>query len=331
MSTPPGHNPGHAPVGFTWRAYVEWLVATHGSLARVALQLADRARRGEAPESIERALRRLRESNGDGGAYGPRLVRAFGVPADVAARTAWMGLYHSRFCDLPVPICAELLRAWDRPPVTLSADGAFVTLGLAHVALRRNDAAAARGHLARAAEPAKRLAPARLEHLLASAYAASVGRDLEQVDALLERAAGLVGDPALGADRAAFTARLHDQLAHRILHPGGRALSRADLDRAAALYEAIDPTGPPFVRTKRALGLAYVAWKRGETDDSVRGARAAVTHAGDGGLLRQRAIALGLLGHVAEGAQREDARARAAAIAAALADEDLRLRHARDG
>lgn len=329
MSASPGQNPGHAPVGLGWQEYVAWLVSAHGSLARVALELANRARRGEAPESIERALRRLRKSQGDGGAYGPRLVRAFGLPADVAARTAWMGLYHSRFCDLPVPVCGELLRAWDRPPITLSSDGAFIALGLAHVALRMNDLDGAEAQLARAAEPAKRLAPGRLEHVLASAYLASSRGERQQVAALLGRASMLASDHALGPERAAFIARLQDQLAYQTLHPVGRAPDASDLERAFSLYDAIDPAGSPFVRTKRALGLAYVAWKRGEAALALREARAAVTHAGDGGLLRQRGIALGLLGRIAEGTEAADARARAIAIAMALSDEDLRLRQAR--
>lgn len=327
MKRLPGQKSGHGDAaGFAWVEYVAWLVETHGSLAKVALALADRARRGESPESIERALRRLRDSDGDGGSYGARLVRTFGLPRPIAARTAWMGLYHSRFCDLPVPICLEILRAWDRPPITTSADGAFIALGLAHTALRAGDRDAASSHLARAATPAKRLPAAHVEHLLASAFVASARGETSGCAALLDAAAGVIASAVLANERAAFVARLHDQRAYALLHAKER-----DLVGARALYEAIDRDGPPFARMKRAAGLAYVAWKSNDLDEALREARAAVTHAGDGGLLRQRSIALGLLAHIATGLERDDARARAAAIAASLEDEDLRLRQVRQG
>ena len=327
MKRLPGQISGHVDgSGFAWAEYVAWLVETHGSLAKVALALADRARRGESPESIERALRRLRDSDGDGGSYGARLVRTFGLPKPVAARTAWMGLYHSRFCDLPVPLCLEILRVWDRPPITTSADGAFIALGLAHTALRAGDRDAAVAHLARAATPSKKLPAAHVEHLLGSAFVASGRGDARACGALLEQAALVIDGSDLGGERAAFVARLNDQRAYAMLNAKER-----DLAGARALYEAIDHVGPPFARMKRAAGLAYVAWKSNELDAALREARAAVTHAGDGGLLRQRAIALGLLAHVATGQERHDAKSRAAAIAASLQDEDLLLRQARQG
>lgn len=325
MKRLPGQISGHVDgSGFAWAEYVAWLVETHGSLAKVALALADRARRGESPESIERALRRLRDSDGDGGSYGARLVRTFGLPRAIAARTAWMGLYHSRFCDLPVPVCFEILRVWDRPPITTSADGAFIALGLAHTALRAGDRDAAVAHLARAGAPAKRLPAAHVEHLLASAFVASARGDARGCAALLDGAASALAQSDVGAERSAFVARLNDQRAYALLHAKDR-----DLAGARSLYEAIDHDGPPFARMKRAAGLAYIAWKSSDADEALRHARAAVTHAGDGGLLRQRAIALGLLAHVATGTEREDARSRADAIARALDDEDLLLRQAR--
>ena len=101
-----------APAGYTWGDYVEALVAAHGTLAAVAWKLVERGIAEDAA-SVERAIRRLRgRGQRDGGLVGKRLLRTFGIPADIEARARWMGLYHSPFGDLPVPLCIDQLRLW---------------------------------------------------------------------------------------------------------------------------------------------------------------------------------------------------------------------------
>ena len=96
-----------------------------------------------------------------------------------------------------------------------------------------------------------------------------------------------------------------------------------DVTGARSLYASIDGAGAPFAMIKRELGLGYIAWRSNDRDLACQHARRAVSHAGDGGLVRQRAIALRLLSKVAFEAEAADAAARSAALAAALEDEDL--------
>ena len=102
----------------TWAEYIGWLVDEHGSLAAAAQKAAGTE---HDAASVERALRRLRlKKYGNGGDWGRRLLRTFGLPKQTADRVRWMGLYHSRFTDLPVDLCLDQLRAWSRPPVSES-------------------------------------------------------------------------------------------------------------------------------------------------------------------------------------------------------------------
>jgi hypothetical protein len=61
-------------------------------------------------------------------------------------------------------------------------------------------------------------------------------------------------------------------------------------------------------------------------DEAIAHARDAVRHAGDGGHLRLRAMALSMLGRILGGREGDDAKARAVAIVTSLDDEALRLR-----
>ena len=168
----PGHEPGREPEGFDWAAYVGWLVERHGTLAAVADALAAERGHAETQGSIERALRRLRGREGrDGGTWGLRVLRRFGMPDDVTSRVRWMGQYHTRFSDLPRALCLELLRPWDRPPVSESPARAWVQLGLAGVALRGREHERARACLRQAERAAEGLS--RLEWLLAQSFATS--------------------------------------------------------------------------------------------------------------------------------------------------------------
>jgi hypothetical protein len=131
-----GQNPGRE-AGFTWADYLAALVAEHGTLTAVAWKLIEH---GEDVANIERALRRLREKGAhDGGTWGRRLLRSFGLPRALENRLRWMGLYHSPFADLPLPLCLDQLRLWDRPPISESRARVWLQLGLASAALRGQD------------------------------------------------------------------------------------------------------------------------------------------------------------------------------------------------
>ncbi len=307
-----------------------WLVELHGSLAAAAERLS--AHRGHTDDagSVERALRRLRaRGQQDGGAWGTRALLAFGLPGAVDARTRWMGAYHSRFTDLPVPLCQDLVRLWDRPPVS-EAKACRVWLALAHAScsLRLADRAGAAVHLRRA-RVGRRHAPheAQAELLLAEAFVAS--RDeVTRVPALLAEVEPLLALDMPAEDCACLHARWTDQLAYeRNKGRGGQAPDHAG---AEALYRAIVVAGAPtFALCRRANGLAYARWKQGHRDEGVALAREACRHAGDGGHLRLRAMALSMLGRILGGAPGAEARQRAIAIAAGLDDEALRLRFER--
>src|SRR5437660_980518 len=139
MARAPGHNSGQveSPAGFTWGEYIAGLVEEHGSLAAVASRLVELRGFVDDVNSVERGLRRLRQRGDlDGGDSGRRLLNAFGVPKDIDARVRWMGLYHTRFTDLPRSLCADQLRLWNRPPVSESRERVWLQLGFASLALR---------------------------------------------------------------------------------------------------------------------------------------------------------------------------------------------------
>ncbi len=327
----PGHDFGHGyAAGFSWGEYVAWLVAREGSLAAVAGRLS--ALRGYEDDvaSIERALRRLRtRGQGDGGAWGARALAAFGLPGALSERARWMGSYHSRYTDLPVPLCVDLVRLWDRPPVSEEL-ASHVFLALAHVtcALRSDDRDAARAHLARVRPVLSRApADARAEHLLVEAFLASRD-DPARVPSLLAEAEPLLAHPMPAHDRACLHARWIDHHAYeRNRARGGRP---PDPAAAEALYHLIPTEGAPaFARCRRANGLAYARWKQGFADEGAALAREACRHAGDGGHIRMRAMALQMLGRIVGGEEGADARRRALAIARELDDEVLRLRFER--
>lgn len=327
----PGHDPGHAsPPGFSWGDHLAWLVERHGSLAAVAERLA--ALRGYADDaaSVERALRRLRaRGQQDGGTWGARVIAAFGLPEAVDARARWMGAYHSRFTDLPVPLCQDLVRLWDRPPVS-EAPTARVWLAVAHAscALRLADRSAAATHLRRARAVRGQAPPeARMELLLAEAFVAS-REDPALVPSLLTEAEPLLALDMPAHDRACLHARWIDQLAYeRNKGRDGRAPDHAG---AEALYRTITVgSAPSFARCRRASGLAYARWKQGHRDEGAALAREACRHAGDGGHLRLRAMSLSMLARIVGGPEGAEARRRALAIATELEDEALRLRFER--
>lgn len=307
-----------------------WLVEQHGSLSAVAERLS--AHRGYVDDagSVERALRRLRtRGQQDGGTWGARALSAFGLPGAVDARTRWMGAYHSRFTDLPVPLCQDLVRLWDRPPVS-EAPASRVWLALAHASCALRLAARDRAavHLRRARAERRHAPPgARAELLLAEAFVAS-REDVTRVPGLLAEVEPLLSTDMPAEDRACLHARWIDQLAYE--RNKARGERGPDHAGAEALYRTIPVAGAPsFALCRRANGLAYARWKQGHRDEGAALAREACRHAGDGGHLRLRAMALSMLGRIVGGAEGEDAKRRAIAIAAGLDDEALRLRFER--
>ena len=312
MSDEPGQEPGQPPAGLSWGELVGGLVEEHGTLAAVAWKLIEH---GDDVASIERALRRLRgRGQLDGGVWGQRLLRVFGVPKSIEARLRWMGLYHSPFTDLPLPLCLDQLRLWDRPPVSESRARVWLQLGHASCALRQQQFEQARDHVAGVSGDDAAV----IEAQLIRAYIASrLGGD---TDALL--AAIAVPDTLAPDDRACFEARLVDQRAYQLN-------KRGDVAGGLALYAALpDADVHPFASYRRDAGRAYGEFRAGNTARAIELAQRACEHAGDGGYTRLRAMGLLLL--VKLGAP-GDYLARARAIALRLDDRELLARATRAG
>ncbi len=328
MARRPGHDSGQA--GFDWADYIDHLVAISGSLVAVADKLC--ASRGYKDDigSVERALRRLRtRKTAPGGTWGTRVVALFGLPTAIDERVRQLGQYHSRLAELPVSMCEDLVRVWDKPPITEARAGrAWLAVARASIALRlaqlddaiaivdraRADLSSAPGTSASGTSASGVVGtplPARIEAILIRAYVAS-RTNLAAVPALLDETAPLIDRVDDPHDRACLRARLADHRAYELNQRGDHAA-------AEAIYRAMPDEGPTFARTRRANGIAYARWKRGEPD-AAQFALAAIEHAGDGGHLRGRAMALRNYARIASDA---DAQARAVAIAQHLEDETL--------
>lgn len=321
----PGQESGQVPGGFDWAAFVDQVIAERGSLAQAAQYLAERRNFAEDVHSVERGLRRLRErGNKDGGVWGQRALRGFGLPAAVGDRIRWMGQYHTRFTDLPASLCDELLRPWDRPPVSESPARIWVLLGHASLALRR------RQEVRPLLEQAALLAglaelAAQIELALVESYA--WGKiDPPLARAALERAEKLLevrDQPIAEHDRACLFARWIDQVAYPLNKPGSGPASH---EAALRLYERIPIDGPLFARCRRENGLGWTNLQLGEREQARVHALASVRAAGDSGSLRLRAMALNLLANASAGDEAREAKSRAREIARQLEDEALLVR-----
>lgn len=303
----------------TWAVYLDGLVEEHGSLAAVGERMAALHGWREDVDSITRALRRLRlRGSLPGGKWGDRLLRTFGLPASVDARLRFMGSYHSRFVDLPVPLCTDLVQLWDRPPTSESRGGRlWLSLARATLALRARQPDEAATHLSTAKQlaaddPAAQIELALGESLLDSrARPTSVSAALAHVPALLQS--------LTGPDADCLRARHVGQVSHALNHAGR-------IDEAEALHLALPDTiaTHPFARSRRANGLAYARFRHGDLAAALVHARLAARHAGDAGHVRLRAMALLMVVRVAAGtAEADDALARARTIAQALEDATL--------
>lgn len=303
----------------TWAVYLDGLVEEHGSLAAVGERMAALHGWREDVDSITRALRRLRlRGSLPGGKWGDRLLRTFGLPASVDARLRFMGSYHSRFVDLPVSLCTDLVQLWDRPPTSESRGGRlWLSLARATLALRARQPDEAATHLGTAKplaadDPTAQIELALGESLLDSrARPTSVSTALAHVPALLQS--------LTGPDADCLRARHVGQVSHALNHAGR-------IDEAEALHLALPDTVAthPFARSRRANGLAYARFRHGDLAAALVHARLAARHAGDAGHVRLRAMALLMVVRVAAGtAEADDALARARTIAQALEDATL--------
>lgn len=316
--TPRGQNSGQP----SWALVIDGLVAEHGSLAAVGERLAATHGWREDVESITRALRRLRGRGSlPGGKWGERLLRTFGLPAGVDARLRFMGSYHSRFVDLPVPLCMDLVQLWDRPPTSESRSGRlWLSLARATLALRGREAEEARVHLATARAIAAGDPAGQIEVALGESVIESRTRPAEVSAALAEVPGWLAA--LSGEDADCLRARFVGQLSHALNHAGS-------IDEAEALHAALPdtPATHAFARSRRANGIAYGRFRHGDLAAALLHARLAARHAGDAGHVRLRAMALLMIGRVAGGEpEGKEAVARARAIAQALADATLLAR-----
>jgi len=316
------------PVALTWAEYVGRWVRDLGGWTQLAAALLDRAVEAvdisDDPQTVERGLRRLAtRGHKPGGQYGRWMLRYFGIASPIEELVKWMGQYHTRFADLPSGFRLEHLLLWNRPPVSESRLAAWIQVGLAHVSISRADHGACRDALAVAGRLAAKAGPsAEIEvALLAARVETDAGdrtgaaRRYAAVEAQLATATLSIGDAR------AYRARLHDQRALHLTRPVDGA---PDLLAARALYAAIeDEPYIPFVAFRKAVGLAYCAWQLGDLDAAARLARRAAEHAGDGGLVRMRVMALNMLTRLLTGDEASAVHQRARGMATLLEDEDL--------
>jgi len=316
-------------VGLTWEAYLDHFVAECGGWTSLADELLRRAAgAAEAPEdlqSVEKGLRRLaRRQHRPGGQYGRWMLRLFGVPSGVEDWARWLGQYHSRFADLPSSLRLEQLRLWDRPPVSESRISAWIQVGLASVFHRLTDLEGCRSRLRLALAGAERAGPgAVIEAKLFAARLATDEGDRVTAEALFDEVESILGGSALRTDdHLCYRARLVGQRAFHLTKPVNGA--PAELERALAMFQQLEEAPDlPFVCFRRCAGLAYCTWKLGDAEEGARLALRAVEHAGDGGFVRFRIMALNLLSRMVPEEEARAINARAGRLARQLEDEDL--------
>lgn len=314
---------------------MEPLVSLHGGWTALADELVRRSREGDV-FTVEKGLRRLaRRGHQDGGRYGRLVIRHFGVPGAIEAWARWLGQYHGRFTDLPSSLRIEQLRVWDRPPISEGRVGAWIDVGLASAHHRRGELEECMRRMGRARTTAERHASdAAIEIALFDARLESdedryedAWRTLDRVErAIDEHAANELITPA---DRLCYRARLVGQRAFMLTRPlAGEA---PDLQGAHALFLALDEDpAVPFASFRRASGLAYCTWKLGDAEAGARLAELAAEHAGDGGFIRFRVMALSLLSRMVPAERAREIVARTERMARALEDDELVRRTDRD-
>jgi hypothetical protein len=323
------------PAGLTWGEYVERWVNDCGGWLPLADQLLDRARDAVDipvdPQTIERGLRRLAaRHHKPGGQYGRWMLRFFGFTSPIEQWVKWMGIYHTRFADLPSGLRLQHLALWYRPPISESSLACWIEVGTASAHYSRLDLEACDTWLSRAERRAVAAgAEAEIEvGLVRAQLDAEAGDHASAADRLRTIEARLVGAALPTNFEASYRARLQHQRALQLTR-----LPAAEITRARELYEAIPESPVPFVRFRKSVGLAYCAWKLGDAEQATRLAHRAAEAAGDGGLVRMRVMALNMLSRVLTGEPAAAVNERARGMAMALEDEDLlrRVAHTAPG
>jgi hypothetical protein len=329
-----GHDSGHplqvAPAGLTWQLYVEHFVHEAGGWTALADELIRRVGSSEAVDdlqSVEKGLRRLaRRESRAGGQYGRWMLRAFGVPSGVADWARWLAQYHSRFADLPTSLRLAQLRLWDCPPVSESRVAAWIHLGLASVLHRRRELTACQERLRLAQAGAERAGPVavlELELFRARLLTDDGARALacERLD-VAERILATEQGAIEMNDYRCYVARTVQQRAYHLTKP--EPGKPAQVAAALRLFEGIDDDGAlPFVSFRKCAGLAYCTWQLGDPAAGAAWARRAMEHAGDGGFVRFRIMAMNLLARMVPTAEAAPINERAQWLARQLEDEDL--------
>ncbi len=311
-----------SPLGCTWQRYLDELAREHGGWGALTHILMRRAGPSvglpEDPGTIERGLRRLKSrGNAPGGQYGSWLLRYFGVPQPLEDTARWMGQYHSRFADLPLSLRESQLLLWDRPPIAESPAACWIHLGLASIAMRRQDHDGAQLRLSQADTATQ--PDAQVEAMLLRARIAMDRGSRANAEKTLTQAHTHIESLPAGVDRDCYHARWADQRAYHFTHAG----PVPQLAEAARCYRSVNPhSQAAFALFRREHGLAYCHWRLGQHARAVGHARAAVEHAGDAGLLRFRAMALQLLARI-EPDHASRLLDRASRIAAELEHADL--------
>ncbi len=320
------------PAALTWAEYLGRWAADCGGWMQLADALIHRAQESVEisldPQTVERGLRRLAtRGHKPGGQYGRWVLRYFGFASPVEELVKWMGQYHTRFADLPSGFRLEHLNLWNRPPIAESRLACWIQVGVAHAQLSRSELAACDAALSHAEHLAPKAGPA--AEIEVALLRARLDTDAGQREAASARHRAIEALLATGAielaDDRAYRTQLHAQQAIRCTTPAEG--SAPDVEGARALYAAI-PDEPylPFVACRKAVGLAYCAWKLGDLPEAIRIAERASEHAGDGGLVRMRVMALNLLTRLLTGDAATAVHQRARRMAALLEDEDLRSR-----
>lgn len=318
--------------GLDWASYVAAFVRDVGGWAALSDELVRRAGRtvdvSTDAQTVEKGLRRLASrGHAPGGKYGRWMLRFFGMPRESARWARFLGQYHSRFADQPARVRLEQLLLWDRPPTSESPTAVWINQALASVRLRLRDEAAARRRLAMARAGFARAEPAaRAEVLLLEAFLATGEGERRRAERRLDEAEQLLPQISEeGDDQECYRARVLDQRAYHLNKAEGGA--EPDWEGARSLYVAIDEAClHPFVAFRRCAGLAYCTWKLGDVEEGKRLSRLAAQHAGDGGYVRFRVMALNMLARMLPQEEGETLRDRAARLAQRMDDEALLAR-----
>lgn len=132
-------------------------------------------------------------------------------------------------------------------------------------------------------------------------------------------------DDLTRVDRLCYRARIADQHAYRVRAPW--RTNPSVIEEALAIYEGLPKDDvPPFVGFRREIGIAWCVWRLGTPDLAMVHAQRAYDHAGDGGFVRLRIMALNLMAWITDERADGPLRGRAAALARDLEDVDLERR-----